>query len=294
MATRGTDYVELTRRLAWADDGRPGRQVGGWTRDKLALLAYYLPEFARLCTDKLGGWYYLDGFAANGVNSTPGFPLAKGTALIGLSQSPPPTKALLIERNHDDAGLLRERCAQFAAEARVLEGDANVLIPAELGYFDQPFLPGFCTLDPEGLELDWETIRTCAEHRRRGSPYELLVYFSTPGTARTGGVRAAGYVERAEARLRRLFGNDSWREVASLQDREALAPGDAGRGYLALYEAQLRKLGYTTVLSRPSMRQDGGLVYHMVFASANDAGANIMDSAFRRAYASQIPLQFDV
>ncbi len=66
----------------------------------MALLAYYLPAFAKLCTDKVGGWYYLDGFAANGVNRTQEFPLAKGTALIGLSQSPPPTKALLIERNH--------------------------------------------------------------------------------------------------------------------------------------------------------------------------------------------------
>lgn len=292
MAKRGTDYTELSRQLAWTDDGRPARPVGGWTRDKLALLAYYLPAFAKLCTDKVGGWYYLDGFAANGANRTQEFPLAKGTALLGLSQSPPPTKALLIERNHDDVETLRARSVAFRTEALILEGDANELIPKELAFFDLPRLPGFCVLDPEGLELDWETIRACATHRRRGTPYELLVYFSTPGAARTGGVQATGYVEKAEARLARLFGNDAWRDVADLQDEGALAPGEAGKRYLALYESQLRNLGYKTVLSRPSLRQDGVLVYHMVFASANEAGASIMASAFKRAYGSQVPLQF--
>lgn len=292
MARRGTDYTGLNRQLAWADDGRPVRSVGGWTRDKLALLAYYLPAFAKLCTDKVGGWYYLDGFAANGVNRTQEFPLAKGTALIGLSQSPPPTKALLIERNHDDVETLRARSIPFLTETLVLEGDANELIPKQLAFFDLPHLPGFCVLDPEGLELDWTTIQACAEHRRGRTPYELLIYFSTPGAARTGAVQAAGYVEKTEARLQRLFGNESWREVAQQQGRRVLAPGEASNLYLSMYESQLRNLGYTTVLSRPSLRQDGVLVYHMVFASANEAGASIMASAFKRAYGSQVPLQF--
>lgn len=69
----------------------------------------------------------------------------------------------------------------FLTETLVLEGDANELIPKQLAFFDLPHLPGFCVLDPEGLELDWTTIQACAEHRRGRTPYELLIYFSTPG-----------------------------------------------------------------------------------------------------------------
>ena len=67
--------------------------------------------------------------------------------------------------------------------------------------------------------------------------------------------------------------------------------GEAGKRYLALYEEQLRGLGYTTVLDRPAIGDDGNLVYHLVFASANDAGRNIMTYALRKAFAVQPPLQ---
>lgn len=291
MPPRGTDYVELNRRLAFEDDRRPARDVGVWTRDKLALLAYYLPEFAKLCTEKAGGWYYLDGFAGNGANNAPGFPLAKGTALLGTTQSPPPTRAVLTEQNPTDVAILRERIEPLSTSFRVLEGDANVLIPTELRFFDLPYLPGFCVLDPEGLELDWATIEACAQHRKRGTPYELLIYFSTPGAARAGGVRAEGFAEANRSRLQRLFGNASWEATAWEQARGTLVPGEAGRRYLALYKEQLRGLGYSAVLDRPSMREDGNLVYHMVFASANDAGEKIMRYAFERAYGGQMPFQ---
>jgi three-Cys-motif partner protein len=291
MAKRGTDYTELNRRLAFEEDGRPARPVGGWTRDKLALLAYYLPEFAKLCSEKAGGWYYLDGFAGNGANAAPGFPLAKGSALLGATQLPPPTAALLIERGHEDAAILAARVLELGLNAKVLQGNANELIPSNIGHFGVPYLPGFCTLDPEGLELEWSTVEACATHRKRGSAYELLIYFSTPGTARSGGVRAEGYIETNRRRLQRLFGNDDWIDIAELQANKSLPAGDAGKLYLELYKAQLLALGYTAVLDRPSMRQDGNLVYHMVFASANEAGLSIMRSAFDRAYGGQMPFQ---
>lgn len=287
---RGTDYEELNRRLEFIDDGRRAREVGEWTRHKLALLAYYLPEFAKICTEKARGWYYLDGFAGNGANSTPGFPLAKGSALIGVTQELPPARALLIEQRAQDARILAERVEPLSPSFRVLEGDANEEIPANLAYFDQPFLPGFCMLDPEGLELDWATVEACAGHRTR-TPYELLIYFSTPGAVRAGAVRAEGYAEANQKRLQRLFGNSTWEAIADEQSRGRLPPGEAGRQYLALYKTQLEGLGFTAVLDRPSMRQDGNLVYHMLFASANKAGENIMRYAFRRAYGGQMPLQ---
>lgn len=98
-------------------------------------------------------------------------------------------------------------------------------------------------------------------------------------------------MEANQARLDFTFGSDAWHEVAELQQEGRLAAGDAGRRYLDLYESQLRDLGYSEILHRPAVRQDGNLVYHLVFASGNAAGRNIMTSAFNRAFARQKPLQ---
>lgn len=113
MPLKGTDYDDLNRRLAFEDDGRGVREVGEWTYHKLALLEYYLPAFAKLCS-KAGGWYYLDGFAGNGANRAPGFPLAKGSALIGVTQQLPPKRAVLIEKDKGHAAVLNARTERTA------------------------------------------------------------------------------------------------------------------------------------------------------------------------------------
>lgn len=288
-----TDYDDLYRRLAFVNDGQPIRDVGEWTFHKLALLEYYLPAFARLCQEGPGGWYYFDGFAGNGANRCPGLPLAKGSALIGVGQTPRPLKAVLIERDPGDAAALRARCAARSQFVTVIEDDCNVVIGDALNMLEDIRLPAFCALDPEGLELDWATVAACAAHRSRWNRYryELLIYFSTPGTARSAGVRQDAYADMNERRLNSLFGNDSWKAIAERQQRHSLRPNEAGRLYLDLYKDQLRGLGYSTVLERPAIRSDGGLVYHLVFASANDAGRNIMSDALSRAYAGQLPFQ---
>lgn len=290
MPKRGTDYEALNRVLEWPQDGLPARKVGEWTRHKLAMLAYYLPKFAELC-QKPGGWYYLDGFAGNGVNVTSEFPRAKGSALIGTTQTPAPLRAVLIEENQSDADALRQRCELFDF-ASVIQGDCNEVIDAALNQFPNRRLPAFCLLDPEGLELDWATVETCSRRRVPDNPYpyELLIYFSTPGAARAAGVRSEQLADRNANRLTRLFGDDSWRDIASLQQRGAFEPGEAGAHYLALYKTKIASLGYSFVMERAAIRFQGGLVYHLIFATNNAAGANIMTDAIRRAYAGQMPL----
>ena len=64
-----------------------------------------------------------------------------------------------------------------------------------------------------------------------------------------------------------------------------------GARYLALYEQQLRALGYDYVMSRPAISGEGGLVYPLVFASSNVKAAKIMGQGLERAYAGQLPFQ---
>jgi hypothetical protein len=89
-----------------------------------------------------------------------------------------------------------------------------------------------------------------------------------------------------------LFGHGGWKRIAQQQRQRQLAPGDAGRRYLDLYIEGLHSLGYETVLRRAALREQGGLVYHLVFATSNAAGKSIMEDALTRAEIIQLPLQF--
>lgn len=287
---RGTDYDRLLEGIRMEADGLPMRRVKAWTPDKLALLFHYLQGFAKACA-KAGGWYFLDGFAGNGGNDAGQLGLFKGSALIGATMVPPATKVALIEKRRKSARTLKTRCARVRPDAMVIEGDCNARIGKALKHFDDRRLPAFCVLDPEGLELGWEVIEACAAHRLGGTPYELLIYFSTPGAMRTAAVTDPRMVEGDERALRRLFGNDDWRDVAERQRAGALDGRKAGTEYLSLYERQLKRLGYRHVMSRAAIAHDRRLIYHLVFASDKDAGRNIMRDTHKRAYASQLPLQ---
>lgn len=273
------------------DDRLPMRQVKAWTPDKLALLSYYLGPFAKLCSEKAGGWYFLDGFAGNGANSAQGLGIFKGSALIGATQEPQARGVVLIEKGRQNARTLRKRCERVRPDALVLQGDCNERISEALGHFDDRGLPAFCVLDPEGLELGWEVIEACAAHRRGSTPYELLIYFSTPGVMRTASVTDPGMIEFDERALQRVFGNDAWRSIAERQRAGALDMHSAESEYLSLYEGQLERLGYRHVMSRPAVTGRGRRVYHLIFASSNDAARNIMQDALERAYAGQLPLR---
>ena len=292
MPPRGTNYQALADRVRFGfPDGLATRDVRRWTLVKLAILAYYLPSFAAICQSQARGWYYLDGFAGSGVNVVPGEQWYKGSALLGLSTAPPATDVLLIERDLGQVEALRQRAGSFRTNPPVIQGDANEVIPQALGeVFRNRHLPALCVLDPEGLELRWETIETVARHRyTQYAPYELVIYFSTPGVARISG--RTGASEGYRNTLRRLFGdgNTDWEDIAADHIAGRLPPGQAGRAYRALYREQVRALGYSTVIDRAVESSDGTLIYHLVMATNNDVGAEILTRASEVAFLNNLP-----
>ena len=288
---RGTDYARLLEGIRMEADGLPMRPVREWTPSKLALLSYYLGPFATLCSENARGWYFLDGFAGNGANDAGQLGRFKGSALIGATQEPYARKVVLIEKNARDAGNLRKRIGRIRPDAKILEGNCNERIGEALEHFDDRGLPAFCVLDPEGMELGWDTIKACFGHRQRSTPYELLIYFSTPGAMRVGAVTDPHLIEGDERALRKLFGNDDWLPIAKRQRDRRLDGREAGKAYLKLYKRQLEALGYEHVMSRPALASEGRLIYHLVFASSNDTARKIMESALGRAYVGQLPMQ---
>lgn len=295
----GTDYEALLDRIRMDDDGIPMRSVREWTPNKLALISYYLDGFATVRAGEARGWYFLDGFAGSGANDAGQLGRFKGSALIGATAKPEAKRVVLVEKGQGNVQALRKRCERERPDAVIIAGNCNEVIGRALSHFDDRQLPAFCVLDPEGMELAWETVETCAKAREKNdlsaeepALHELLIYFSTPGVMRTAAVTDERMVEGDEEALRRVFGNDRWRPIADRQRAGRLSGKDAGSEYLNLYKRQLEKLGYKHVMSRPSIGTSRrNLIYHLVFATTVDAGRNIMQDALKSAYAGQLPLR---
>ena len=267
------------------DDGLVVREAGPWVKDKLGILAQYLPAFGKACKDKAPNWFYVDAFAGSGLNRIRKTgELVWGSPLIALRADPPFTRCAFLDSGTAEVQALRRRTAPYGARAVVRQGDCNTALLPLMQEAVDPRAPCLCVFDPEGPNLDWRTVASVARFKRAGfSKVEQLILFPTD----TGFIRELprerqieGWGERD---LRRVFGNDDWRAIYERRRRDEISADDARTEYVRLYADQLRhQLKYKTVLDRPVRTHGWGgrILYFLLFATDNDAGKRIMDSCF--------------
>jgi three-Cys-motif partner protein len=128
-------------------------------------------------------------------------------------------------------------------------------------------------LDPEGLELTWETVEKLGSM----SKMDLIINFSTGGLNRTR-IRTP---ELGDA----FFGTDEWRRIVN---DEANAT-QKRRAWIDLYVRRLGELGYTfqaddegeaEIVAKNSKNVQ---VYSIIFASKNKLGLKLWREAVNRA-----------
>ena len=258
------------------DDGFPARDADTWTEEKLMILECYVTAFAKAC-GKAGGWYGLDLFAGAGLN----YSLTKSAAIPGSplillnAQAPGATRVLLNELDEPARSALVARCGPYGERARIFHADANAVIGAMLAEVP-PVAPAFAFLDPEGSELDWQTVQAIAAHKAgRPNKVEQLILFPTD----MGFVRLAP--DDPEL-VTQIFGHERWIEIFDRRRAEQITADQARGEYVRLYAAGLRGLGYRTVLDRQITKGDGSPMYFLIFATDHDAGERIMDHCFDR------------
>lgn len=258
------------------DDGFPARDADTWTEEKLMILECYVTAFATACA-KAEGWYALDLFAGAGLNYsiTRAAPIS-GSPLILLDAAAPKATQVLVNELDDQArAALGARCAPHEARARIFGADANSVIREMLAVIPTA-APAFAFLDPEGSELDWQTVEAIAAHKaHRRNKVEQLILFPTD----MGFVRLAP--DHPEL-VTRIFGHERWVETFERR-RAGRITADQARGeYVRLYAAGLRELGYRTVLDRQITKGSGAPMYFLIFGTDHEAGERIMDHCFDR------------
>jgi len=258
-----------------AADGFDARVAQSWTEEKLIILESYLDAFAD-ATKGAGGWYALDLFAGPGLNWSEIRNAERDSSpIIALKAGKPQAIQVVAAESHPKAfQALRHRTAAYRDRIRLFNGDANELISQMLASIPKK-APTFAFLDPEGSELDWQTIKAVSDHKRGHSPnkIEQLILFPTD----TGFMRLTpDYPDK----VTRIFGHEEWRPIYERRQAGNSTPDQARTEYVALYGEGLRSLGYATVLDRQILKSNGQPMYFLIFASDHPAGEKIMDHCF--------------
>ncbi|PFG73215.1 three-Cys-motif partner protein [Tepidiforma thermophila] len=270
------------------DDGiEPKRRAKRHTRNKLAILAAYLPAFTKAC-NKAPQKYFIDALAGPGLYQFDDR-ITMGSTLIALKTEPPFSKVLAMEKNKKYADALKTRCSRIDQNrARVTSGDCNVALINFMANELNPRAPMLVFLDPEGFEVSWQTIIALSNFKSVGTKPELLIYFNAPAFRRFNVTTKHLWRMNVDAAMPN--GSD-WRSALKRCEQEN-TPID--RTMLDIYEEGLRQLGYLKVTSRPIGPQhpnaSSRVYYYLVHASDFDPGTDKeppMEWVFRRLWGAE-------
>jgi three-Cys-motif partner protein len=239
------------------------REVGPWTKEKLRILAQYLPVYLQ-ATTKAVERIYVDGFAGPGTNRIESTgEIVEGSPLIALGARSTNRTAFdrlfYIERDRKTASELREALSSrdSTGRAKVIEGDVNVELPKLVRELPKRS-PTFVFLDTEGIEPRWETLSAIAPWQT-----ELLINFPL-GMAINRNPNSRKVMD--------YFGTDEWRPIWQSAETGRL------RRLLDFYKGRLRDLGwrYTTDIDPLITATGGQQLYYLIFVSKIEPGKRIM------------------
>jgi len=280
-----------------------GRSWGYWTEAKLAILHDYLPAFLRASKGKASEFIYLDAFAGegHGISRLTGREFS-GSARIALDVDVAGgfTKLRYFEKEEKAQELEQRLRSEYPGrDIKVYGGDCNQTIATALTEL-QPvrWAPTFAFLDPDGMELAWQTLERLAAHKigyKKPSSttaeykVEMWLLFPTQGLIRMLALDQTRLLPQHEQGATRLFGSDAWRPIYERRRREELTAADAKEEYVNLMRWRLNHdLGYAKTHPFELRNTRGGTVYHMIFATDNAAGDRIMADLYSSA-AKTIP-----
>lgn len=237
------------------------RETGFWTADKLDFLDRYIPAFLR-ATKKARGRYYVDGFAGPGTNRIDGRE-RNGSPLIALNADVGATGYFFVERSPDSFEKLQKVVSEHPRGSKVslYQDDFNRKVSEILSQIPDR-APTFFFLDPEGLELEFETVRQIS----RRTKSDLFILISGSGVTRNL------YLPSSERALTRFYGNDDWKK-AKQQYEEGKYEADRRRFevFTDLYLNQLKDIGFDVVNRFLIARNSRNVALHaLVFAIKSD------------------------
>ncbi len=277
-----------------ANDGLPARAAGEWARDKLAVLASYLPP-ALTVTKKLDHRVYIDAFAGPGLNRTDNGTEFEGSPLLALTARGQGPRALtftrveLITFEDWEYHALQARIATARAANRIVvpaagvchhHGDANEKLLKVLADVPRQSAYALVVADiTSQRQLPFRTLEAIRSLQHRA--IDLYVLFPLEMSVMRALQWDGADPAQQHAHLDAYFGTTEWREIYAARKSSGQS-AELKQALIDLYARQLRTLWrHVDVVAAPG-KSESLKYYRMLFATDNDAAARIVRGAAKR------------
>jgi three-Cys-motif partner protein len=267
-------------------DGLITRPSGSWASVKLDYLRRYIDIFETSMRSRWPQRNYIDLFAGPGKNTIKGTgEILLGSPLLSLITRYPFTRYYFADLDTNNLKALRLRCtaSSHCNLVQTYNENANKIVLTVVAKIRQlsPRSLNLVFLDPEGLELEWNTVAQLGTLR-----CDLIIHYSQQGLSRYIG---KAYETNEETIVDRFIGTDVWRDIyASWQNK----PRRTGvhRELMDLYKDRLKSLGYQDVkqsdeiMSEPLVRNTkrNAPLYRLIFASKHPLGDEFWEKITNR------------
>lgn len=266
-------------------------EIGYWSEIKLDIVKKYAAAYSVILSRQENPrlyHLYIDAFAGGGTHkskTTGSF--VPGSPDNALHVDPPFREYHFIDLHKPKVESL-QTLAGARDDVYIHEGDCNRILLEKVfprARFED-FRRALCLLDPYGLDLDWEVIRTAGKMR------SIEIFLNFPVADMNRNVlwrRAKGVSPLQVRRMNRFWGDDSWQ-------RAAYAP--SAQQYL--WEARDEKLSNEAVAHAfkerlktaagfahvpepiPMRNRRNAIVYYLFFASQKPVAKHIVEDIFAK------------
>jgi len=261
-------------------------EIGYWSEGKLEIVRKYALAYSTILSKQgvIKRHIYVDAFAGAGthISETTGQEVA-GSPMNAMGITPPFSELHFIDLDGTRAAELR-RLSAADRRVRVHKGDCNEILLDHVfprcKYED--YHRALCLLDPYGLNVNWEVLRTAGAMKSVEVFYNFMIMDANMNVF----MRDSSKVPPEQAaRMDAVCGDRSWREAAYRSTPGLFGDIDEKVSNEAIAEWFRQRLknvaGFTYVPPPIPMRnRKRAVVYYLYFASPNREGAKIVGEIF--------------
>jgi len=260
---------------------------GYWTRGKLDILRAYLKEFTT-ASKRASERIYLDLFAGGteNVDRRSGEEFA-GSAEIALGiDNPPFTQLRFFDKEYAEQLRNSLKNKTRGRDVEIFSEDCNDKIGKALSDLTQyNRAPTFAFIDPNGPDCHWSTLESLARFKNPESRFKTEIWLLFADGMFTRSLLRDGNIDQDEKeKMTRMFGTEDWVYIYEARCNERLDPPDARTEYVNLMQWNIEKqLGYKWTHILQVFNEQHSPLYHLIFATDNEAGNRIMAHLYKKA-----------
>jgi len=269
--------------------------IGPWSEVKLDIIRQYAAAYSSILnaqTKPRLRHIYIDAFSGPGIHeSRTSGEFVAGSPTLALQTKPPFREYHFVDLKQRSIAILQSLIdAGLAGDVnpdtiRCYNDDCNRVLIEEIfpRVRFEDYRRALCLLDPYGLQLDWDVVKTAGQMRS----VDIFLNFPIADMNRNVLRRNTESVDPVQiTRMNRFWGDETWREAAYSRDQNLFGweEKQTNEDLAQAYRRRLRQVaGFKHVPQPLAMRNSKrATVYYLFFASPKPTAEHIITQIFAK------------